>query len=379
MHLGRFHAALWDISQHLREAKIPEKLEEIASTLDQIQSNPSENLIQTYRTQVEAVKKSATVKDIDLKKPYPQQIIDELNIRKLLNPDFSQELDEVSQASTFSASNTALKIRDLSKKFKISQYHLLHADSAFSFFEVEFERVGEGECEIGLLLPRHIVGETLPELAKEFSKFGHLFQQVNELTGAAEYNPKIRTISSSWWQFFVQLEPEQIQAWIDVTKDLVELWGAVLAIKKVKQELESKNVSEAVLKALEDDIQAKIDLGVGRVSAELRAKHGRIDDEGRANELENGITQGLRHMAKRMAQGGLVEIDVSPPKALPSEHTDDESIRQAKLLSEKSAAMRLLKLEAIETTEMASLLTSESEHVKLLSTSVKDDPEEPNT
>lgn len=368
MHLGRFHATIYDLNQHFENAELSQKIEHAATILDQIGGSPNDELAKKYREQIALIKKSATVTDIDLEKPYAQQIIEELKLRSLMNPDFSVSLDHISQTNSFSAPATAGKLREFAAKLRKRVDRLQAIDESFTFFEVEFERVFDHESEIGLLLPREIVGETLKDLSKEFSTFGLLFRQVNELTGAKDYDPKVRTISSSWWQFFVDLQPEQVSAWIDITKGLVELGAAILGIQKIRDEIAKQKLGDEIAKAVDAEIQTKLEAGIENIVTMLREKHDKLNDEGRINELSNGIKMGLKHMAKRMAEGGQIEIDVAIPEEpkVPEGEPDGELARQIQEKREEIARLRQVRREAIEAVKAANEISHAKIDVKLL-------------
>jgi len=315
VHLGRFHATIFDLAGHFKTADLPAKLEQCATALDQYAQGKTAAQLEEFRKCFDTLLKASEVKDADLKQPYALQVIADLSIAEVLDPDFSLELHRIVQERAFDHAGIATDFRTLAAKITKKSAQVFSIDNAFGDLQVEFERVQDTEAEVGILLPRKIVGESLSAMTAEFNKLGKLFRAVNELTDAHDYDPKVRTISSSWWQLFLELEPAQILVWVVAIERIVALFKSNLEIKDLQQKLSVKEVPVEITDLIEKEIDKRVTSSLQALAADIRKDYAMIDDEGRLNEIEIQLRQGLYHLAMRINQGSQVEINVAIPEA----------------------------------------------------------------
>ncbi len=326
MHLGRFHATIYDLSLHFKKADLATKLEQCAAALDQYSQTRDPTQLDTFRSAFGKLLKSAEVTDSDIKQPYAQQVIAELSINDFLDPNITNTFQQIVSDRSFDHAGIASDFRALGVKLNTKVTQLKSIDSAFSELDVEFERVKEEQAEVGILLPREVVGESLSALTSEFGKLGTLFRAINELTGSTEYDPKVRTISSSWWQIFLDMDPTQTLVWIVSIERIVALFKSNLEIKDLQQRLSSKDMPKQITDLIENEIDKRVSTSLEALAADLRRDYSKIQDQGRLNEVETQLRQGLYHLAMRINQGAQVEINVSvpdEPEELPSKPEDE--------------------------------------------------------
>ena len=313
MHLGRFHATIYDLAIHFKAAELPAKLEQCAAALDQYAQSKNSTHLDTFRSTYEATLKACEVDSGTLKQPYAVQVIADLKLDDAIAPQLTSELQQIVHVRAFDHAGIASDFRELaarlSKKIKL----VSAIDAAFTGLQVEYERVDDAQGEVGILLPREIVGETLPALTAELGKLAKVFRAINELTNAKDYDPKIRTVSSSWWEIFLELEPTQILVWVVVIERIVGLFKSNLEIKNLQRQLAAKEMPKTITEAIEAEIDRRISNGLQQIASDIRAEHAAITDEGRLNEIEIQLRQGLHHLALRINQGSQVEINVGLP------------------------------------------------------------------
>lgn len=339
MHLGRFHAVISDLSAHFYEASLPKQLELCAAALDQFAQTRAQPQLEAFRAAYENLLKSAEVTNLELAQPYAKQIIQELAIDKYLYTDLSNTLQQILNSKSFDHAGIASDFRQLAAKIKLATTMIGNIYEAFEELNVEFERVSDEEAEVGVLLPREIVGTSLNALTTEFGKFGVLFRAINELTNATDYDPNVRTISSSWWQIFLDIDHAQIAVWIIAIERIVNLFKSNLEIKHLQQQLSEKQISTEITELIEKEIDKRISESLKSLASEIRKEHAQIDDEGRLNEVEIQLRQGLHHLAMRMNQGAQVEINVSIPRPMKVPKVE-EGAELSQEMQDKIAAQR---------------------------------------
>ncbi|MHB1058222.1 MAG: hypothetical protein ACYC0F_10150 [Rhodanobacter sp.] len=363
MHLGRFHAVINDLALHFRAAKLVPKLEKASELLELYGSNRNQTDIDAFKSLIGQIRDAAEINDRDLDQPYAQQIIDELDIREILNPDFSRKINEIISRASFDPHGLAQELKSVAEEFSTKIQQVLSIDSSFDKLGVEFQRVAEDESEIGFLLPKEVVGETLANLSKEFDDLSKLARAVNELSGdSEEYDPRVITISSSWWQIFLDLTPEQIGIWIIAIERIVNLFKSNLEIKNLARQLREQNMPDKITKQIEDEVDKRVRAEIERIAKDIRKQHSKGKDPARANELETQLRHGLVYLAKRLNQGVQVEINIgipSEPKMPESEEGQELDKALVKEIEQRKA--RILNLRELR--ERARTISVETENI----------------
>lgn len=313
MHLGRFHVVIEALTSHFQQAQLPQKLDLCANLLDEYASGRTPPQLETFRTAVEDVLKAADSLESDLAQPYARQVISEMRIDDILPPVFQEFVKSTINAKSFDPAGLAAELRVTAADVAKKTTHLAAIYNGFSALGVEYERVDSESAELGFLLPREVVGDTLKDLTNEFGELNKLLRAVNELVAAEEYDPRVLTISSSWWQVFLDLDPNQILVWVLAIERIVGLFKSNLEIKNLQQQLGDKKMPKDITDLIELEVEKRVSSELQDLAAEIRRDYSKINDVARLNEIETQLRQGLRYLAKRMNQGAHVEINVGIP------------------------------------------------------------------
>jgi transcriptional regulator with XRE-family HTH domain len=313
MHLGRFHHVVDHLERHFSAAKLAEILDAAVSVLEQYSQSRTESLMAEFRNKLaQALDSSDDVAD-ELLQPYAQQVIGELGLKMLFPPEVRSKTDEIVAEHGFDSVSLATALKKQAKLIGVKVSYLKQLDGALRSLSVEYTEVAEHCAEFGLLLPRNIVGEKLPDLSKEFDSLSKLARAVNELSGQPDYDPQVVTISSSWWQIFLDIPIDQVAIWTLAIERIVTLFKSNLEIKQLQKQLSEKAMPDAILKAISDEVDKKVSGGLKSIATDLMAKFATIEDRGRRNEIETQLRQGLHYLAKRMNEGAQVELNVGLP------------------------------------------------------------------
>jgi hypothetical protein len=324
MHLGRFHAVVAELAAHYRETKVSTVLESAAAALDQLDSNRDQAEIEAFRGFVEDAKRAGDAENPDLFQPFARDVVEQLGLEDTFNPALAQNIDALVSTSGFDVQGLAQKLRRLSASLSKKIESVQAIDSSFTRLDVEYQRVDSNEAEVGLILPREVVGERLSSLSSEFNEINKLAKAINELVGGGDYEPRVVTISSSAWQVFLDLTPEQIAIWVLAIERIINLFKTNLEIKALSNQLREKNLPEKITKAIEQEVNKRVKAQLDKLAKEIRkGKRKAAHLEGRANELETQLRHGLYYLAKRLSQGAKVEINLPIPEE-PKEPTAPE-------------------------------------------------------
>jgi len=313
LHLGRFHFVIEALVTHFIRAQIPHKLEQCAVLLDQYASGRAPPQLEAFRTSVEDLMASADSLGSDLAQPYAGQVISEMRIDSILPPIFQNAVKNTISGRSFDPAGLAAELRSMAAAATEKISHLTFIYDGFAALGVEYQKVESESAELGFLLPREVVGDTLKDLTKEFGELNKLLRAVNELVASEEYDPRVLTISSSWWQVFLNLDPDQILVWVLVIERIVGLFKSNLEIKNLQQQLGDQKMPQKITDLIEKEIESRVSTQLQELAKEIRRDYSKIADVERLNEIETQLRQGLIHLAKRMNQGAHVEINVGIP------------------------------------------------------------------
>jgi len=289
MHLGRFHAVVYDLSAHFEAAELPEKIENCAVQLDQYAATNTSQKLEAFRAAIESLYKAAEITAPELGQPFAQQVISELDLGDVLSPRFKEIIEAAIREGSFNPAGLASDLRKIGKNAskKIGQINAIAR--AFNELHVEFEEVENETAEVGFLLPREVVGNTLKNLTSEFNNIAKLAQAINELVGATDYDPKVLTIASSWWQVFLELDVGAILVWVLLIERIVILFKSNLEIKRLQQQLSDQKVSQEITDLIENEIERRVSTALQELASELRKSYSKIEDGARLNEVETQL------------------------------------------------------------------------------------------
>ena len=346
MHLGRFHVVIEALAAHFKRAQLPQKLEQCAALLDQYSSGRTQPQLDAFRTAVEDLLNSSDILEADLAQPYARQVIADMRIGDILPPTFQDSVKRVISEKSFDPTGLSTELRQVAASATKKTTHLASIDSGFTALGVEYERVDSNSAELGFLLPREIVGETLKDLTGEFNELSKLLRAVNELVAADVYDPRVLTISSSWWQVFLDLDPNQILVWVLAIERIVNLFKSNLEIKNLQQQLGDKKMPKQITDLIEKEVEKRVSTELKDLATEICHDYAKIDDAARLNEIETQLRQGLIYLARRMNQGAHVEINVGIPEepAQPKTEAEGTDPSQEFLQSLAEAKSRIAKL-----------------------------------
>lgn len=364
MHLGRFHAVIYDLTQHFDEANLVETLNDASSSIRDYANNHDEALLQQFKEAIAQLLVSATVNDKDLQQPYAQQVISELNLIDLVNPSLSLNVSAIIQGANYDPAGLSEALKKLSSEVEDKIGLIKQLETAFEQLNVEYQGLDASESEIGFLLPREVVGDKLSDLSKEFDQLNKLSRAISEFSGdSVGYEPSVRTISSSWWQVFLDLSPEQILIFVIAIERIVNLFKSNLEIKNLSRQLKDKQLPDKITKQIEDEVEKRVKAEIVKIAKDIRKQNSKGKDKARLNELETQLRQGLSYLARRLNQGMQVEINIglpSPPQepdAKEGEQPDKSVLKEIEKKQQEIARITALRERAfaisVETTSVA--------------------------
>lgn len=323
MNLAKFNFVVRSLTEYYEENDILSLLEEVTSSLQAHISSASAEKIQLFRTYLEELKKAARDVPHFSNLESFKSVIRETKGEDYFGENLESSLDSIVSNQGLMPAEILLNLTEFKKELSDYIDKITTLADTFEKLNVEYDEIQFGQFEFSALLPKELIGNTVSDINKELSHLDKLFKGLNELLGYGATSPKVKTISSSWWQFFLELDGTQTAAITFAIERIVNLYKTSLEIKKLREETKTLKLDKKITDLIEKEIDKKIKEGMKKISSELRKKFQKNDDDQRANELETQIRQELILIAKRLDQGAIYEVKAGIPN-MPEE--PEESI-----------------------------------------------------
>jgi len=263
--------------------------------------------------------------------------LDEIHASNFVGNKLRQQVQEIISGTSFSPMEMLESLEAFSKSFGGIVATVYNVRAALATLGVEIDHVADGEYELGALFPRDVIGESLNDLTKKFDHLNRLVSAIMELQGAAARSPRIRTISASWWQVFLDLQSEAaVLVLVVALEKIVALYKSNLEIKKLRNELAKNDLSPEITALIDAEIEKKVEAGIEAIATDVRKKANANVDQARANGLEVQRKLELKHVARRLNQGAAYEVVAGPPQE-PAELNADQLADPLTAESYKSA------------------------------------------
>lgn len=337
MHLGRFNAAVMDLQKYFENLGAQRKIDQALAQLQPYISNRSASNLVVFRNLIAELVADAEQVPSAFHLPSVMQIHEDLKVDGWLGKALAERIrkavktdgllpEEIIEKLTAARDELSAVVTDMSSLGQIMERR-----------GVEIERLEAEAGELGISFPKPVVGEAVADLLGELQHVDRLFSSIKELTTQSRDSPKVRTISSSWWQFFVELDANAIVVWTLALERIIGLLKSNAELKKIAKDLEAKRdlLPDNMLELLSDQISTNIKLGVAAIARDIRSEFSAMEDKGRENELEVELKQELLHLVRRLNEGAALEIRAfEPPDDVVEDNAETNEARaQARALA----------------------------------------------
>lgn len=330
MNLGRFHSAVTTIVNEVKDEQIFQLIENLQTSLQNSISHqtPESGKIfkEAYSNLIDALENSESNTTFQTRRI----IYNEIGATDHIGIGLANRIKNAISENQIAPANALAEIQNINKKSR--KYHdmLVVLDETFSDLKIEYDDLSEGEFEIGFSFPHDLIGTDLESLEKEFHRLDFALKTLQEISLGKVEQLKIKTISASEWQVFLDSLPALALCMAATIERIAALYKNNLEIKLLKQQLDDKKLPENVTRPLQEHIEQAVKLELRQIAEDIVDEFYKNNDEGRKNELKNKATQTLQYLADRMDRGATIEVHAEPPdepKVNPGEDEVD-AVRQ---------------------------------------------------
>ena len=308
MNVERLYAALNIIRNENRKRKVVSEVEELIVLLKQSVEAPSDEANGAFKTKYAQIIGMLTSCESNNVGPTTRMVYSDIGATDKLGVGLLSRIKDTisdNNITPSSALSGLSKIRDEVGDFHTNVKQIL---SGLNKFGIEPDVIDPGEYEIGVSIPRDNIGGDLSSLIKEFKIIDQSFRPFNELVGAEVISCKLRSISSSEWQVFLDSAPIVSVVIITALERAVALYKNILDTIKLHKEMVKKDYPEKILSASQDHIDEKLQNDIRQVAEGIVDEEYKGQDEARKKELISDISFSLRFLVKKIDGGVTIEV-----------------------------------------------------------------------
>lgn len=319
MHLGRFNAVVRDLHQYYTELDLGPTIDRAVAQLQPYITNRSASNLAAFRSILNDVASTARAVPPAFHLPSVTQLHDDLGVADWNGARLADQLMSVGQGQGLLPEEMIAQLNDIKATVGTVITDVTVLATTLKKRGVELEELQGDAAEFGIAFPKQLVGDSVGQIRAELKHVDQLFSCMNEIMGTGEKSPRMRTIASSWWQFFLELDAAQIAFWTLAIERIVHLLKTNYEIKKMVMELNEKKdlLPEDVIPKIEARILQNIKTGVTDLAHDLRDKFQNNSDDPRCNELETQLKIELLHLVKQINGGAVLEVRLGAPADQP--------------------------------------------------------------
>lgn len=346
MNAERLHAIATALRKEMTTCKTVAIIEELCSSLEQVlQQSNHPHYQEQLANSLKKVYSSLSVCPTDSFSPAWKQLLSEMGGTLFFGLSLKATVEEIFHRNQITPAVALKELQEVSKKLNAFQQALDQILAAFKQFEIGNEKLEPGQCEIGILIPRDAVDNSLNGFAKELKELIFVLNAFSEVATGKPDELSIKTISSSDLTVYLDA-PVPFAACLAIAIErIVALYKQLLEIKKIRGELLKQGVPDKQTAGIEEHANTMMDSGIETLTVELLEKYHPGKDGHRKNELGNALRVSLNRIANRIDRGYSIEVRVEALKAAPDTEEGKKTAEQIAAVQAASKNMQFMKLE----------------------------------
>ncbi len=243
-----------------------------------------------------------------------------MGIADLFGESLLEDVEGILQRNEMTPSAAADEIQAINDRVQATLTALNEADRSLNFFKIGSEELSPGEFEIGVMIPRNAVKNDLAALGEEFVELREIILPFSELAGESRPDLRVRAISSSEFQVFLDSAPATAAILSTAIERVIAAYKNILEIRMLHSKLAEQHVSQKALDEVAKDVSDGMENATREITEETLSEAS-IQDAGRLNELRTEINKKLNEIAERIDCGYNIQVRAGE---LPEESEEDE-------------------------------------------------------
>jgi hypothetical protein len=348
MNAERLHVVAIALKNEFQQLETVEHLQQMREALERLTQNPQQpQFQQQVSSRLNELQKRLSSAPSNSFSPAWRQIVEDLGASAVVGNALAERLTNIFERNQITYPLAAAEVKQAHEEAARIKAALDQISSAFQTLHIPAEDLQPGECELGVLIPRSAVENSLVPFAKELGEINFIVSTFSELTTGATDSIQIRTISSTDLTVYLDVGLKVGAAIGKAVAWIIDRYKSILEIRKNHAELQKQGVPDDRLKGIEDYANDAINIAIEQILPQIVETYCTTADKPRKNELTNGIRISLNKIANRIDRGFNFEIRVEPIKreAPGSSLIDDAERQHIKTIQETSKTLEFMNLE----------------------------------
>ena len=321
MNVERLHRVIFDFQNDLQKTNLIGVLQSVRDNLQNIVNQPNQPAYQTNLVaSIEELNKALHTAKYNSYTPMFKETISEITNEMKFGDELKNEVDNIFASNLITPAKALEDIDKIVNNITQIQTGIKNTIEGLESLNIEKEELEPGTCELGYTIPRKYIDNKLVELKNEIAELNFILNIITEAVTGKTEDYKVKTISSSEFLLYVIIGLQVANALSKATERILNHYKQILEIKVLRNQLTEKGVPAKETISIEKYANGLMETEIKKIAKEIIDEHYE-GENGRKNEIQNGLTIALNKLANRIDSGFSVEIRVEP---LPKPKTEDK-------------------------------------------------------
>lgn len=347
MNVEKLNSIAYDIVEENKTLQFVPKFQNVINTLQQVIAQPQQPQHQTnLSNQLKALKEALSNSLVNSLSPAWYQVLVELEIDDVLGNKLYERIDTVLSKNQITPAKAKEELNEFFNKLNTKITGFTNTVNGLETIGIGYDELEEGECEIGVLIPREYIKNDLGKFGDEIKELTFIFNNYSELITGEKQSFQIRNLSTSEPLITIATITTIAAGVAKTIGWLIDNYKKLLEIKKLRAELKKQGLSEDSLQGISDHSNGFMEKAIEKIILEIAKEYNGNGDKNRKNELLNGVRISLNKIANRIDRGFNFEIRIEPINKSESEGEEEvEESKEFKEINEASKNLQFIKLE----------------------------------
>lgn len=322
MNVERLHRVIFDFQNDLQKTNLIDALQSVRDNLQNIVNQPNQPVYQTNLVEsIEELSKSLHNSKYNSYTPMFKETIAEITNEMKFGEELKKQIDDIFASNLITPAKALENIDKILNNVTNVKTGIANTISGLESLNIEKEELEPGTCELGYTIPRKFIDNKLVELKNEISELNFILNIITEAVTGKNEDYKVKTISSSEFLLYILLGLHVANTLSKATERILNHYKQILEIKVLRNQLAEKGVPAKETISIEKYANSLMETEIKKIAKEIIDEHYN-GENGRKNEIQNGLTIALNKLANRIDNGFNVEIRVEP---LPKPNTEEKN------------------------------------------------------
>jgi hypothetical protein len=309
MNIERFFGVITTIKEEIEELKIANQIQSIETSLNSSVSQPNPQTAKVFTDSLEQLKEVLEKCPSNDFQPSRFKILELIGGTYKTGNGLYDKINEIINEDKITPATALSKIQKLRAEITEFYKNVSQIYQSFEKLNIPTDDLEEGEAEIGILIPKEIIDDSMTGLTKEMHLLERRLLIFAEAAGAPLESFKIRSVGTGSIDIYISSVPVVAACIMTAIERLAKLYKTILEIRVLRKQLEDIDIPKDTTKQLKKDEAEIIKKEIDNISDKLMEKYYKVKDAGRKNELKNALEVSLKFIADRMDRGMDIEAD----------------------------------------------------------------------